>query len=81
MKVSYHSGKFGGDKHSGSGNIIVFVCHVTMQDHVSVIWLYGLELLEKSHHPTMFGILRHCGNGGIIVSDCHVILQDHMIKG
>ena len=26
--------KFGGHSHSGSRDIIIFVCHVTMQDHV-----------------------------------------------
>ena len=34
IKVSYLSAKFGGHRHSGSGDIIVFVCHLTLQDHV-----------------------------------------------
>ena len=29
-----HSATFGGHKHTGSGDIIVLVCHVTLQDHV-----------------------------------------------
>ena len=33
-KVSYHPAKFGGHRHSGSRDIIVFVCHVTLQDDV-----------------------------------------------
>ena len=34
IQVSYHPAKFGGYRHSGSGDIMVFVCHVTLQDHV-----------------------------------------------
>ena len=34
MKVSYHSAKFGGHMHCGSGNIMVLVGHVILQDHV-----------------------------------------------
>ena len=33
MKVSYHRAKFSGHRHSGRGNIMVFICHVTLQDH------------------------------------------------
>ena len=33
-KVNYHPAKFGGHRHSGSRDIIVFVCHVTLQDDV-----------------------------------------------
>ena len=30
--LSYHPVKFGGHVHSGSGGIMVFACHVTLQD-------------------------------------------------
>ena len=34
IKVSYNSATFGGHRHCGSGNIMVLVFHVTLQDHV-----------------------------------------------
>ena len=34
MKITYHSAKFSGHKHSGSGDIMVFVCYMTLHDHV-----------------------------------------------
>ena len=33
FKVSHHPAKFGCHRHSGSGDIMVFVCHVTLQEH------------------------------------------------
>ena len=32
-KVCHYSIKFGGHRHSGGRNIMIFVCHVTLQDH------------------------------------------------
>lgn len=34
MKASYRLATFGGNRHSGRGDIIVFVCHMTYKDHV-----------------------------------------------
>ena len=34
-KVSYHPPKFGGDRHSDSEDMAVFVCNVISQDHVN----------------------------------------------
>ena len=34
IKVSYHPAKFGGHRHYGSGDIMIFVGHVILQDHV-----------------------------------------------
>ena len=33
--VGYHSVKFGGHRHSDSGDMVVSVCHVISQDHVT----------------------------------------------
>ena len=33
--MSYHAAKFGGHTHSDSRDIINFVCHVVLQDHVT----------------------------------------------
>ena len=32
IKVGYYIAKFGGHRHSGSRDILVFVCHMTLQD-------------------------------------------------
>ena len=32
--VFHHLAKFDGHSHSGSVDMMVFVCHVTLQDHV-----------------------------------------------
>ena len=32
--MSYHPVKFGGHRHSGSRETMIFVCHVTLKDHV-----------------------------------------------
>ena len=32
MKVSFHPARFGGHRHSGSRDILVFFCHVTLPD-------------------------------------------------
>ena len=34
VKVSYHPANVGDHRQSDSGYIMVFVCHVTLQDHV-----------------------------------------------
>ena len=33
--VSYHPAKYGCYRHSGRGDIMVFVCHMTLQEHVT----------------------------------------------
>ena len=35
LKVSHHPVKFGGHWHCGSGDTMVLVCHVILQDHVT----------------------------------------------
>ena len=35
--MSYHSAKFGGHSHPGSGVIRNLVCHVILQDHVDKV--------------------------------------------
>ena len=34
IEVSYHPAKFGGNKHSSKGDIMTFVCHMTLKDFV-----------------------------------------------
>ena len=34
LKVSHHSIKFGSHRHCGSGSILVFACHMMLQDYI-----------------------------------------------
>ena len=34
VKVSHHTTKFGGNRHCGTGDIKILVCHVILHDHV-----------------------------------------------
>ena len=43
IKVRYHPAKFGGHRHSGSGEVIFLVCHVILTK------LRHKQLLEQSH--------------------------------
>ena len=78
-----YSTKVSGHKHSGSRDIIIFVCHVTLQDHV----IRGLcnfmvrSPSKTSYHPTKFCSHRHCNSADVMVLVCHVMSQDHVIKG
>ena len=47
IEVSYHPAKFGGHRHSGSRDIMIFVCHVTLQDH-AVKTLYDFMVRSPS---------------------------------
>ena len=64
--VSYHPTKLVGHRHHVSRDIMVFVCHVTLEDHVAI--------------ATLFGGHSHFGSG-VMISVCHAISQDHVIKG
>ena len=59
---------------------MIFVCHVTLQDHV-IRTLCELEPFKISHHPTKFRGRSHCDSGDIMVLVFHVISQDHVIGG
>ena len=34
VAISYHPAKFVSHRHSGSGHVMVFVCRMTLQDHL-----------------------------------------------
>ena len=55
--VSYRPTKFGGHGHCGSGSIMVLVCHMILQDHVSKA---SGNFMGRSH-PAKFGGHSHCG--------------------
>ena len=43
----YHPAMSGGHRHSGIGDVMIFLCHVTWQDHV-VKALYDFMVLISS---------------------------------
>ena len=63
---SYHSAKFGGHRHCGSGDISL-VCHAILRDQVIKASCDFMVRSLLSHHSPNFGCLRHCGNGDIMV--------------
>ena len=82
VKGSYHPVKFGGRRHCGNEDIMIFVCYKILYDHMikgSCDFMTGV--LKVNYHFAKFGGHRHCGNGDTMILVCHVILQDHMIKG
>ena len=60
-----HSIKFGGHRHSGSRDVMIFACHVALQDHVIRELCYFIIRgpSSVSHHPTKFRGHRYCGSG------------------
>ena len=48
-RVSYHPAKFGDYRQSGSGDIMILACHVTMQDQV-IRGLYDLMVRSPSRY-------------------------------
>ena len=74
VNISYHSVKFGGHRHSGSGDIMVFNYHVTLQDHM-IKELFEFMIWRPSKYDH-----RHRGSGGIMVLVCQGISQDDLIK-
>ena len=56
IKVIYDPVNFGGNRHSGSGDITVLVCHVISQHYV----IKAVIALVVSHHPAKFGDHKHC---------------------
>ena len=52
MKVSYHPATFGSYRQSGVGDVMVFVCHVTLQDNV-IKALYDFMVRSSSRYVTI----------------------------
>ena len=50
--MSYYSVKFGGHRHSDSREVMIFVCHVTLLDHV-IRALYDLLVGSSSRYVTI----------------------------
>ena len=60
---------------------MVFVHHVTFQDHViKALYDFVEGPLKVSHHPAKFGGRRHCGKEDIMVLVYHITLQDHVME-
>ena len=57
------------------GDIIVFVYHVILVDHVIKVLndFMGKSPFKVCHHPTKYDGHRHCGSKAITVLVCDVI--------
>ena len=78
--ASHTIAKLGGQRHRGSGDIMVLVRRVISQDHViqgSYEFMGGTPHVKST--PSKFGGHRHCGSGDMF-SVCHVILQYQVTK-
>ena len=83
LMVSYTPAKFGGHRQRASGYIMFLVCHVILQDHVTIgeSSMGRSWYIKGSHHPADFGSHRHCGSGDIMFLVCDMIWHDHVTKG
>lgn len=70
------SAHVGLSKSSGSGDIMVLVCCMILQDHLTD----GLELLYVNHSSLKINGLRDVGRGDIMSLACDVLFQHHVIK-
>ena len=70
--LSHHPAKFGVHRPCESGNITLFICHVTtiLKCHV----ICGWGRLTLSHHHAKFGEHRPCDSGDVKFLICHVTL-------
>ena len=66
-------------RYCGSGDIMVLVCHMILQDHV----IKGSRHFMGRSPPRIakFGNHRRSDSGDIAFLVCHLILKDHTIKG
>ena len=88
LQVIHQPINFGDQRHCGSGDITVLLCHIILQDTKRYLWLsqnqkvkqlYGWKPFDAIHHPAKFGGLRHSGDGDIFLV-CHIISHKHLIK-
>ena len=70
------SAHVGLSKSSGSGDIMVLVCCMILQDHLTD----GLELLYVNHSSLKINGLRDVGRVDIMSLACDVLFQHHVIK-
>ena len=64
------SANFGGHRYPGNGDIMIFVCRVTLQEHVIKVLC---NFMVRSP--------RNAGSEDIMPLVCCVFLQNHVIKG
>ena len=78
LKVCCHSVKFAHHKHSGSGDKIILVFQVILQDYVvklgqRPLWLYKKKPPKVSHHSDKCWSYKQCGSKDIMVIVCNMI--------
>ena len=69
----HHSTKFGGHRHCGSRDIMIFVCYVTSQNHVIH---HDTLPIKVRYHPVKIGGHSNSGSRDIMIFVCHVTLQN-----
>ena len=81
LKISHHLTKFGGHRHCGSGDIVLF-CHAISQDH-GIKQSYDFIDRSPSKQVTIlqFGFCSYSGSGVVMILVSHVVSQGHLIKG
>lgn len=70
-----------GHKYCGSGNIMVLVGHMILEDHEVKRFFDFMCRSSSSYHPATFGDHIHSGSEDIMSQVGLVISQEHMIKG
>ena len=66
IKTNYHHIKFRDHRHSGSGDMVVLVCHVILQNHViKGRSPHRQESIKVGYHPTKFDGHRDSNSGDI----------------
>ena len=49
-----HLTKLGGHSHCGSGDTTYLICHITLQDHDRIFWIYRRKLFIVCNNPPKF---------------------------
>ena len=75
IKISYHPANFARHRNCSSGDIMIIVYHVILQDHVIKGSCDFMDRSpSKSYHPAKFGVHKHSITGDMFLL-CHVILM------
>ena len=65
--VSYNPAKFGGHRHSGSGDVMFLVCCMVLKDHM-IIW--SCDSTGQSHSWYVTTLPRLVAIGAVVVEIC-----------
>ena len=80
----YHHAKLGGQRHYGSGDLMILVGHMILKDHMITFWSWSCYFMGKNPSrslPSQVGSHGHSGSRRIMVLVFQLISQDHVITG